>query len=45
VTWIWLGGLIVVAGALIAMWPAAVRARHPAAAGYGARLARELGRA
>jgi cytochrome c-type biogenesis protein CcmF len=45
VTWIWLGGLIVVAGALIAMWPVAVRARHPAAAGYGARLARELGRA
>ncbi|MFL5848225.1 MAG: heme lyase CcmF/NrfE family subunit [Solirubrobacteraceae bacterium] len=45
VTWIWLGGLIVVAGALIALWPAGLRARRTAPAGYGARVARELGRA
>jgi len=45
VTWIWLGGLIVVAGALIALWPAGLRARRRAPAGYGARVARELGRA
>ena len=45
VTWIWLGGLIVVAAALIALWPAGLRARRRAPAGYGARVARELGRA
>jgi len=45
VTWIWLGGLIVVGGALIALWPAPFAARRRAAAGYSARVARELGRA
>ena len=45
VTWIWLGGLIVVAGALIALWPVGLRARRTAPVGYGARVARELGRA
>jgi cytochrome c-type biogenesis protein CcmF len=45
VTWIWIGGLIVVAGALIAIWPAGLRARRTAPVGYGARVARELGRA
>ncbi|MEA2273856.1 MAG: cytochrome c-type biosis protein CcmF [Solirubrobacteraceae bacterium] len=45
VTWIWLGGLIVVGGGLIALWPAprAVRARFRVPA--RAKLARELGRA
>jgi cytochrome c-type biogenesis protein CcmF len=45
VTWIWIGALIVIAGALIAMWPAPVAARRRARAGYAARVARELGRA
>jgi cytochrome c-type biogenesis protein CcmF len=45
VTWIWIGGLIVVAGALIAMWPAGVRVRRTATAGVGARVAREPTRA
>ena len=45
VTWIWLGGLIVVFGALIALWPPGLRMRRPAGIGYRARLARELGRA
>ena len=45
VTWIWLGALVVIAGALIALWPApaAVRARVRSAATQ--RLAREPGRA
>jgi cytochrome c-type biogenesis protein CcmF len=34
VTWIWIGGLIALAGALIAIWPAR-RPRRPAAAGNG----------
>ena len=45
-TWIWIGGLIVFAGGLIALWPAPDAARAPRrAAGYAARVARELGRA
>jgi cytochrome c-type biogenesis protein CcmF len=45
VTWIWLGALVVFAGGLIALWPAPLALRRRAAAGYSARVARELGRA
>ncbi|HEU4978898.1 MAG TPA: cytochrome c-type biogenesis CcmF C-terminal domain-containing protein [Solirubrobacteraceae bacterium] len=45
VTWIWLGGLIVFGGGLIAMWPAPDAARRRVRAGYRARVAQELGRA
>ncbi len=45
VTWIWIGGLIVIGGALIAMWPAPETARRRVTAGYAARVARDLGRA
>jgi cytochrome c-type biogenesis protein CcmF len=45
VTWIWLGALVVVAGALIALWPAPLALRRRALAGYSTRVARELGRA
>jgi cytochrome c-type biogenesis protein CcmF len=42
VAWIWIGGLIVVGGAMIALWPVPHRARRrvPAAAGRPARRAR-----
>jgi cytochrome c-type biogenesis protein CcmF len=45
VAWIWIGGLIVFAGGLIALWPAPDAAARRARAGYAARVARELGRA
>jgi cytochrome c-type biogenesis protein CcmF len=45
VTWVWLGGIIVFAGGLIALWPAPGAARGRVTAGYAARVARELGRA
>jgi cytochrome c-type biogenesis protein CcmF len=45
VTWIWIGALVVIGGALIALWPAPIAARRRARAGYAARVARELGRA
>jgi cytochrome c-type biogenesis protein CcmF len=45
VTWIWIGALIVFAGASIALWPAGARARRPATAAGLARVARELERA
>jgi cytochrome c-type biogenesis protein CcmF len=45
VAWIWVGGLIVFAGGLIAMWPAADAPGRRVRAGYLARVARELGRA
>jgi cytochrome c-type biogenesis protein CcmF len=45
VAWIWLGALIVLGGAGIALWPAGVRARKPATAAGLARVARELERA
>jgi cytochrome c-type biogenesis protein CcmF len=49
VTWIWIGALIMVLGALIAIWPAPLAARRRAAAAsraaYESRLARELSRA
>jgi cytochrome c-type biogenesis protein CcmF len=42
VTWIWIGALIVVFGALIAMWPAPAAVRRGEASAYARRLAREL---
>jgi len=45
VAWIWLGALIVFAGASVALWPAGARARRPATAAGLARVARELERA
>jgi cytochrome c-type biogenesis protein CcmF len=45
VTWIWLGGLIVVGGALIALWPAGLRIRRSVRAPYPAPVAREPGQA
>ena len=43
--WIWLGGLIVFAGGLIALWPAPDAARGRVRAGYAARVAQDLDRA
>lgn len=45
VMWIWIGGLIVGTGGLIALWPAPDLARRRATAGLRARVAQELGRA
>ena len=45
VAWIWIGALIVFSGGLIALWPAPDTARRRAAAGYAAKVARDLGRA
>jgi cytochrome c-type biogenesis protein CcmF len=45
VTWIWVGGLIVLGGALIAVWPSALAARRRVTSLYAARLGRELSRA
>jgi cytochrome c-type biogenesis protein CcmF len=45
VAWIWIGGLVVFGGGLIALWPAPDAARRRVRAGYAARVARELGRA
>jgi cytochrome c biogenesis factor len=42
VTWIWLGGLIMIAGGLIALWPVPERARRRVTADYKARVGREL---
>jgi cytochrome c-type biogenesis protein CcmF len=42
VTWIWLGGLIMIGGALIALWPVPEAARRRVTAAYAARLGREL---
>ena len=44
VTWIWIGALIVMVGAVIAIWPAGAGARRLATAGYAARVGQELGR-
>ena len=43
VIWIWIGGAIAVAGALIAIWPAPEARRRRVSDVYAARLARELG--
>lgn len=45
VAWIWIGGIIVFGGGVVALWPASEGARRRATAGYAARVARELGRA
>jgi cytochrome c-type biogenesis protein CcmF len=42
VTWIWVGGLIMIGGALIALWPVPEGARRRVSAAYAARLGREL---
>jgi cytochrome c-type biogenesis protein CcmF len=43
VIWIWIGGAIAVAGALVAVWPAPEARRRRVADVHAARLARELG--
>src|SRR3954447_13621560 len=43
VIWIWIGGAIAVAGALVAVWPAPAARRRRVADVHAARLARELG--
>ena len=45
VTWIWIGGLIVLAGGLIALWPSPLSARRRVSSLRAARLGRELSRA
>jgi cytochrome c-type biogenesis protein CcmF len=45
VSWIWLGGLVLLAGALIMLWPSALAARRRVTSIYAARLGRELSRA
>jgi cytochrome c-type biogenesis protein CcmF len=45
VAWIWIGGIVVFGGGLVAMWPAPDAARRRVTAGYAARVAQELGRA
>jgi cytochrome c-type biogenesis protein CcmF len=45
VTWIWIGWLIALCGALIALWPSAEARRRRVADVYAARLARDLSRA
>jgi cytochrome c-type biogenesis protein CcmF len=45
VTWIWLGGVIVLGGALIALWPSPRAVRRRVTSIYAARLGRELSRA
>ena len=45
VAWIWVGGITVIFGGVICLWPAPDLARRRATAGYAARVARELGRA
>jgi cytochrome c-type biogenesis protein CcmF len=45
VTWIWLGGVISLGGALLALWPSALASRRRISSLYAARLGRELSRA
>jgi cytochrome c-type biogenesis protein CcmF len=45
VAWIWIGGLVVFGGGLIALWPAGDPAANRVRGRYAARVARELGRA
>ena len=42
VSWIWIGGLIVLLGGILAGWPAPRGRRRVAKAGYAARVGREL---
>jgi cytochrome c-type biogenesis protein CcmF len=44
ISWLWIGGLIVLGGGLIALWPAPAAVRRRVGAVYSARLARELAR-
>jgi cytochrome c-type biogenesis protein CcmF len=44
-TWIWVGGLVVLAGALVALWPSPLTARRRVTSLRAARLGRELSRA
>jgi cytochrome c-type biogenesis protein CcmF len=43
VAWLWIGALVVVAGGLIALWPARDPVARRVRAGYASRVARELG--
>jgi cytochrome c-type biogenesis protein CcmF len=45
VAWIWIGGLVVFSGGLIALWPSGDPAMRRVRGRYAARVARELGRA
>jgi cytochrome c-type biogenesis protein CcmF len=45
VTWIWLGGMIGLGGALVALWPSAHAGRRRITSLSAARLGRELSRA
>ena len=45
VSWIWVGGLVVLLGALVALWPAPDARRRRVRSLYAARLGRELSRA
>jgi cytochrome c-type biogenesis protein CcmF len=45
VTWIWIGGILVVLGAFVAVWPAPRGAPRRVSAAYRARLEGELGHA
>jgi cytochrome c-type biogenesis protein CcmF len=45
VAWIWIGGIVVFTGGLIALWPAGDPAANRVRGRYAARVARELGRA
>jgi cytochrome c-type biogenesis protein CcmF len=45
VSWLWIGALISLCGALIAIWPSAEARRRRVSSLYGARLGRELSRA
>ena len=45
VTWMWIGGLIALAGALIAIWPTPGAGRRRVSSFEGARLGRGLSRA
>ena len=45
VTWIWIGGIIGLGGALVALWPSALADRRRITSLYAARLGRELSRA
>jgi len=44
VSWIWVGAIVVLLGALVALWPGPPGAPRPVAAAYKARLGRELSR-
>jgi cytochrome c-type biogenesis protein CcmF len=45
VTWLWIGALIALSGALVGLWPSAEARRRKVTSAYAARLGRELSRA